>query len=160
MSIFSKIGTWFAGAFKTVETDADKIAIAVTEGIKTALVSGVAGFIAEILDGLTKSQVPTELVTLVQNNIDKLLAVELAIQGLPASPTEADILAFEQEVLKAFSVTSDASKLYTTIAAQVYGIIKTQADSGTKFTFAQLVEDVEEAYRDYQTDIADQQTAD
>lgn len=152
MSIFTKIGAWISKVFNGALRDADQIAIAVTEALKTAMVNGVAGFIAEILDGLTKSQVPTEIVTLIQNNIDKVLAVELAIQGLPANPTAADILTFEQSVLKAFSVTSNTSKLYTTLAAQIYGIIKTQADSGNAFTFAQLVSDVEQAYQDYVQD--------
>lgn len=156
MSIFTKVGAWISKVFNGALRDADQIAIVTTEAVKTALVNGVAGFIAEVLDGLTKSQVPTEILTLVQNNISKILAVELGIQGLPANPTEADILAFEQSVLTAFSVTSDKSKLYTTLAAQIYGIIKTQADSGTSFTFAQLVSDVESAYADY---VADQTPA-
>jgi len=166
MSIFSKVGSWLAGAVKTVgnalkfvETSADKIAISVTEGVKTALLDGVLGFIADVLDGLTKSQVPTEIVTLVQNNIYKILAVELAIQGIPANPTPADILTFEQAVLTAFNVTSDKSKLYTTLAAQIYGIIQTQANSNTQFTFAELVADVEQAYGDYQNDLAGDTTS-
>lgn len=154
MSIFTKIGQWFAKTFSSVLQDADKIAIAITEGFKTAMVTGVVGWIAELLDGLTKSQVPTEIVTLIQNNIDKVLAAELAIQGLPASPTAADILTFEQAVLKAFGVTSSTSKLYTTLAAQIYGIIQAQAQAGTKFTFAELVDDVEAAYQDYLADQA------
>src|SRR5579872_19426 len=149
MSIFTKAWAWLKNAFKYIETDADKIAISVTEGLKTAFVNGTLGFIANILDGLTHSQVPTEVVTFIGANVDKLLATELAIQGLPANPTEADILAFEQAVLKAFSVVSDKSKLYTTLAAQIYGIIKTQADASVKFTFAQLVIDIETAYQDY-----------
>jgi hypothetical protein len=152
MSIFTKIGAWFKKEFSDILQDADKVAITLTEGIKTALVGGVLGFMAEGLDFLTKSNVPTEIVTLISNNIDKVLAVELAIQGLPATPTAADILAFEQRVLTAFGVTSDTSKLYTTLAAQIYGIIQTQNQAGTKFTFAVLVDDVEQAYQDYLTD--------
>ena len=163
MSIFTKVGAWLgkavqnvgtaiADVFKFVETTADKVAISVTEGVKTALVNGTLGFIADIADGLTKSQVPTEIVTLISNNIDKLLAVELAIQGLPANPTAADVLAFEQSVLKAFGVVSNTSKLYTTLAAQIYGIIQTEINKNTSLTFAELVADVEEAYQDYVQD--------
>ena len=152
MSIFTKIGAWFAKTFSSALQDADKIAITVTEAFKNAMVTGVVGWVAEILDGLTKSNVPTEIVTLIQNNIDKVLAAELAIQGLPASPTAADILAFEQSVLKAFGVTSSTSKLYTTLAAQIYGIIQAKVQAGTKFTFAELVDDIEAAYQDYLTD--------
>lgn len=152
MSIFTKIGAWLKKVFTEGLQDADKIAISVTEGVKTALVDGIAGFIADVLDGLTKSNIPTEIVTLLQNNISKILAVELAIQGLPANPTQQDILTFEQSVLAAFNVTSDKSKLYTTLAAQIYGIIQAQLGGQTKLTFAQLVVDVEQAYSDYVTD--------
>lgn len=154
MSIFSKIGSWLSKVFKYVETDLDKIAISVTEGIKTALNDGVLGFIANVLDGLTKSNVPTEIVNIVSANIYKALAVELAIQGIPADPTSADILAFEQSVLAAFNVTSDKSQVYTTLAAQVYGILQVQVNNNTSFTFAVLVNDVEQAYQDYLGDQA------
>lgn len=146
--IWSAIKKFFGGGFKEI----DKIAIAVTEGVKTALVDGVADFVAQILDSLTKSNVPEEIVTLLKNNIYKVLAVELAIQGIPDNPSQADILAFEQTVLKAFNVNSDNSKLYTTLAAQIYGLIQAQVRPGEKITFAQIVQIVEQAYTDYVND--------
>ena len=152
MSIFTNIWNWLKKAFTYIEKDADKVAITLTEGLKTAMQSGVVGFIATALDGLTKSNVPSEIVTFLSANINKVLAVELAIQGIPDNPTQADILAFEQAVLKAFNVTSDKSKLYTTLAAQIYGMLKAQADAGTQFTFAVLVQDVEAAYQSYLQD--------
>lgn len=152
MSIFTKVWDWLKKAFTYIEKDADKVAITLTEGLKDAMQSGVVGFIAAALDGLTKSHVPTEIVTFLSNNIDKVLATELAIQGIPDNPTQDDILAFEQAVLKAFNVTSDKSRLYTTLAAQTYGMLKAQADAGTKFTFALLVKDVELAYQNYLND--------
>lgn len=152
MSIFTKIGAFLKKVFTSGLKDADKIAIAVTEGFKTALLDGALGFVADILDGLTKSQIPTQIVNLIQANIYKVLAVELAIEGLPDNPTQAQIQAFEEVVLNAFGLVSDKSKLYTTLAAQIYGIIQAQVNSGTKFTFAQLVVDVEQAYQDYVND--------
>jgi hypothetical protein len=152
MSIFKSIGAWFKKVFTGGLQDADKIAILVTQGVKEALLDGALGFIADLLDGLTKSQVPTEIVNLIRANIGKILAVELAIQGIPSSPSQADILAFEQDVLNAFGVVSDKSKLYTVLASQIYGIIQAQVEAGTKFTFAQLVADVEQSYIDYTND--------
>jgi hypothetical protein len=152
MSIFTSIGAFLKKVFVDITQDADKVAITLTEGVKTALVNGTLGFIANILDTLTKSGIPTEVVNLVSANIDKVLAVELAIQGLPANPTAADVLAFEQSVLAAFGVTSDKSKLYTVLAAQIYGIIQVQVNNATAVTFAQLVADVEQAYADYVQD--------
>jgi hypothetical protein len=152
MSIFTKVGEWFAKEFSSTVQDADKIAIAITEATKQALNDGVLNFVAEIVDGLTKSGVAEEIVTLVSAHIYQVLAVELAIQGLPANPTPADILTFEQAVLKAFGVTSDKSKLYTQLAAQIYGLIQAQVNAHLSFTFADLVKAVEAAYQDYLQD--------
>jgi hypothetical protein len=154
MSIFTKVGDWFAKVFKEVRTDGIKIAIAVTEGIKTALNSGIAGFLVQIIPG--NSKIPQAIITELIQWIPKLLAAELALQGLPSNPTAQDILDFENRVIAAFGKVGDKSKLYTVLAAQIYGIIDTQVNAGSAFTFAELVEDVEQAYQDYQQDIAAQ----
>lgn len=159
MSFITKAWNWVKKLFSSGIKDADKIAIVVTEEIKTGLQSGVIGWIANVAAGLLHSQIPTEIVTLLNNNINKVLAVELALQGIPDNPTADDILSFEQSVLKAFNVTDNKSKLYTTLAAQIYGIILAQVNSGTKLTFAELVADVEAAYQDYLNDQASDDAA-
>lgn len=146
--IINAIKKFFSGGFK----DANKIALAITEGVKKALNDGIFNFVAQILDTLTKSQVPTEIVDILNKNIYKILAVELAIEGIPDSPTPDEILTFEKAVLKAFNVTSDKSKLYTTLAAQLYGLIQDQLKPGHGLTFAQIVSIVEQTYQDFLTD--------
>jgi len=156
MSIFTKIGGWFAKVFKSVKTDGVKIAIAVTEGIKNALNSGILNFIAQVIPG--HSDIPKEIVAVLNQWIPKLLATELAVQGLPDNPTEQDILDFENRVIAAFGKIDNKSKLYTLLSAQIYGIIRDRLSDGTPYTFAELVVDVEHAYQDYQKDLADQET--
>jgi len=148
MSIFTKAWDWLKGVFGSVGQSADSIAIVITEQIQSALKSGVAGFLATVIDGLTKSNVGDEVLNLLKKYIPEVLAVELAIQGLPANPTEADILAFEQRVLAAFGVTDNTSKLYTTVAAQLYGRLQ-EALLDKKLTFAECVAIVEGTYQDY-----------
>jgi len=158
MSIFKKIGGWFAKVFKGVKTDGVKIAIAVTEGVKSALNSGLINFIAQVIPG--HNDIPKEIVTVLNQWIPKLLAAELAVQGLPDNPTEQDIVNFEDRVIAAFGKVDNKSKLYTVLSAQIYGIIRARVGDGTPYTFAELVVDVEQAYQDYQKDLADQEATD
>lgn len=158
MSIFQKIGAWFKKAFTNVKKDGAKIAITITQGIKVALADGVLPAIASVVDGVTGGHIGAEAITLLNANIYKALAFELAIQGLPDNPTEADIKAFGDAAIKAMTGLDPTgkSKLYTTVASQIYGIIQTDVNKGVPLTFAQLVADVEEAYQDYQQDLADE----
>lgn len=157
MSIFTKAWSWLKGAFTTIEEDVAPVVVAVIEEVSTLFKSGTIGFIASLLDTVTKNQVPTQVANTIGAQLPKLIAVELAVQGLPDSPTDADIEAFEQRVLTAFGLLDDKSKLYTTVGAQLLGIVRADIAAGTKFTFAELVKDLEEAYTDYQSDLAAQE---
>lgn len=152
-SIFGKDG-FFDRFFTHVVRDADIVAISVTQAIKSALDTGAAGFVAGVIDSLFKSHIAEDILTALKKYIPSVLAAELAVQGLPDNPTEADILEFENRILAAFSVHDQKSKLYTVLAAQVYGIIKKTSDE-TPGKFADWVKAVEEAYRDYLADKAE-----
>lgn len=156
MSILSKVGAWFKKVFVAIKDDADKVAITITEEIKTGLDSGVIAAIAKALDTIT-GHVSTEVLTLLQAAVPKALAVELAIQGLPDNPTAADITTFDTAVLTAVGGASlvASSQLWTTLAAQVYAMLQTDLSaSGGSMTFAQIVALVEKSYQQYLTDQA------
>jgi hypothetical protein len=157
MSIFTKIGAWFAKVFKVIAVDADKFAITVTEYIKQGLDTGILGAIAKGLDSIT-GHVSTEVLAFLQAEIPKALAVELAIQGLPANPTADDIATFEKEILTAIGGKDlvSKSKLWTTFSVQVFTLVQTalKANNDT-LTFAQIVSLIEQAYQDYVQDQAD-----
>lgn len=145
--------SWFKKVFVSHTSSAASIAVTITETVKALLSNPITKLFENVADAITHTQLPTEIANTINSVIPKILAVELGIQGLPDNPTEADILAFEQAVLNAFSISSDNSKLYTTLGAQIYGIIKSKLEDG-KFTFAEAVDAVEQAWAAYQSDLA------
>jgi hypothetical protein len=156
MSIFTDLTrawSWFTKVFVSHAISAAQVAVTLTETLKTILANPVTGFLVNMADAITASQVPSNIANLINSYIPKLLAVELSIEGLPANPTEADILAFEQRIMTAFNVTSNNSKLYTLFGAQVYGIIQQNIASGNQ-NFAGWVVAIEQAYTDYKKDLA------
>lgn len=157
MSIFTKIGAWFAKVFKVIAVDADKFAITVTEYIKQGLDTGILGAIAKALDSIT-GHVSTEVLAFLQAEIPKALAVELAIQGLPANPTADDIATFEKEILTVIGGKDlvSKSKLWTTFSVQVFTLVQAALKANNdNLTFAQIVALIEQAYQDYVQDKAD-----
>jgi hypothetical protein len=155
MSILSPIisaWTWFKKTVIDHTKDAAKIAVVITETVKALLSNPVTGFLLNLADGITHTQLPSQISLAVSNEIPKILAIELSIESIPDNPTEGQVLAFETQVLKAFSVNDNASKLYTTLSAQIYTIIKSKLADG-KLTFAEGVSAVEEAWQDYQNDL-------
>lgn len=147
-------------AFTFVQKKADVIAISATEEIKAALNGGAVGFLAKIIDDLTKGHVATDVVELLKKGIPKALEIELAIQGIPENATEQDILDFENRVLTAFGVTTDNAKLYTLLASQIYGLLHNYVESGEKLTFGATVKLIESAYQEYLSDLNAQQNPD
>lgn len=157
MSFLSSIISPFVWLYKQVAAGVKAsapAAIVITEAVKTILANPAAGFLESIIDAVTGTTIATDAANRVSAIIPKILAAELAIVGLPDNPTQADILYFEQRVLSAFDVTSDNSRLYTVLGAEIYGIINTTVQSGKPITFAVLVADVEQAYLDYKKDLA------
>jgi hypothetical protein len=148
-SAATAVGHFFAGAFKWVETDGAKIALAIIEEVKIITSNPSTGFIASILDELTKSNIPTEILAELKAKLPDALAVSLAIQGLPSDPTEQDIEDLEKRILDAFGVAPDKSEFYSRLGAKIISIIRANTMPGQKFTFATLVNDLEQAYQAY-----------
>ena len=162
MSIFTwigkaaqSVGKWFATAFKDITQDAAPVAVTILEELQALWKSGTPSYIAQIVGTLLKSGIPTTIATAVGDALPTLLADALALEGLATNPTDAQIEAFEQAVLAAWKVTPDKSKLYSTLGAQIIGIIRANTAPGQKFTFAVLVNDLEQAYQLYLQDVAD-----
>jgi hypothetical protein len=146
---FSKAFAWLKKTFISIKTDGAKIAVVITQDLQDALSSGTADMIAKIIESVFPSvhNLPEVIVAELKVVVPKTLAVELAVSALPDNPTEQDIKDFEARILDAFNVHDDKSKLYTTLAADVYGIL--ERHQGNSWTFAQRVKAVEEAYQDY-----------
>jgi len=147
MSIFTDVWAWLKKEFKHITTDLDKVAITVTQQIKMAAESPEAGFIAKLIDGLTKSGVATEVIGIVKLAASKALAIELAIQLPNGIASEEEFLAWEQKVLEAVGIHSDTSLLYTRIAATIVRDVQAFTQDGSAVSFAEAVQIVEDAYQ-------------
>ncbi len=152
-SDFSRAWTWFTKVFVSHIVSAAPVAVTITEMIKALLANPVTGFLANIADAVFSMQLPTNVANLAINAINQILAVELGIEGLPANPTPDQILAFETAILKTFDISSNNSKLYTLLGAQVYGIIQTNIAKGTT-NFGSWVIAIEQIYALYKKDLA------
>lgn len=146
--------SWLAKVFVSHIISAAPVAVTITEGIKAILANPITGMLENIADLVTGTSIPTVVAADINALIPKIMAVELSVEGLPDNPTPAQILAFEQAVLAAFNVTSNNSKLYTELGAQIYGRIQAGVAGSQPITFAELVNDIEGAYQDYQKDLA------
>lgn len=144
---------WLASNFVSHVKSAAPVAVTITEGLKAILANPVTGFLVNMADLVTGTTIPLAVANTINGIIPKILSVELSIEGLPDNPTPADLLAFEQRILAAFNVTSNNSKLYTELGAQIYGIIQTTEATGNT-NFATWVMDIQQAYVDYQKDLA------
>lgn len=158
MSIFkaigkaaSAVGKWIAGAFTWVQKKEAPFVVGIVEELQTFWKTGTPGFIASILDTLTKNQVPTNIVNALGAALPKVLAANLAIEGLPTDFTPEQFADFEQRVLAAFGVTDNKSKLYTSLGADLLGIVRKHTQPGQDYTWFTLASDLEEAYQDYLT---------
>ena len=153
-----KFWNWLKKAFHSLgeffSQHVAPMAVTVTNVIKHALDSGELGFIAKIVDGLTGAKVGSEIIGVIKLALPKVLAFELAIQGLPTNPTEADIEAFEQRVLDAFQVHFQKDKVYTTLTAQIILEVKALLGDG-KISFAEAVQLAEDIYQKYKEDLAE-----
>lgn len=153
MSFFKKIISWFAKAGKTIEHDAAKLAVIITEALKTGVGEKCLDIVGYIVDYLTKSGVGTEDVAKLKLILPNLMSIALGLEAPPDQATPEQLTAWGEAVLKALGINSDASKLYTTLAADLAKDIQTKiyANQGKPLTFAQWVAIVEDAFQDYQS---------
>jgi len=147
MSLFKDVWAWLQKEFKHITTDLDKVAITVTQQIKNAVDSPEAGFIASIIDGLTKTGIALEIIGIAKLAASKSLAIELAIQLPDGIATEQEFLDWEKSVLSAIGVHSDKSLIYTRVAATIVRDIQAFTQDGSAISFAEAVKLVEDAYQ-------------
>lgn len=153
--LFKWIDGWRLGRwFRNFKKGAGKAAISITEAIKTASEGTLFKTLSNTIDSVFHTHLASDALELIHTATIKALGVELAIQGLPDNPTEADILEFETAVVKAISGLDPKgqSKLWTTLAAQTYGTIQEALKDDNVLTFAEIVDIVEKAYQNYLED--------
>jgi hypothetical protein len=157
-SFLKNVGAWFAKVWKSLQDDIAPIAVTITEGLKTALDSGVLPAIASLIPDGIGAEISSWLTTNGDTVLAKILAVELGITGLPANATPAEVEAFATSVISALAGSSAAAKpqIWTTVAVQFYQLLDTAVNESANgsLSFAQIVALIEEAYQDYVADTA------
>jgi len=143
--------TWLSKELTNLKKQWAKTAVGIGEVILPLVQNG--GLIAGLEEAISP-KLGAAAVALEQKAIPGLIAIGLAVEGLPDNPTATDILTFENNVVSAFGKLTDSSQFKTTFVAQVYGIIHGVLSTDPKPTFGQLAVAVETAYGDYVADKA------
>lgn len=155
MSIFNKLFAWFKKVFVSAEKNAAHIAVAIGEVAKESLNNGTLDVMAKVVDFIAKSNLGDEIELALKASLPKIIAVSNAVQTFPTKDsTEADVLAWEKSILDGFNIHDNKSVLYTTIAAQTFGVLNSLLKQPGRPTFSAWVAAVEEIYQDYQKDTA------
>jgi hypothetical protein len=168
MSIFKDIAKFItktlphaiADFFTCAKNEGNKIAMAITQGVKKALESGVVEDVAKILEAVFPNvkNLPTEIVDQLKVWVPKVLAAELAIDALPADAAEEQIQKFTADVLAALGAKDDHSKTWSTLSGTIYSILRAYTGQ-SKMTWYELLQKVEEAFQEYKNTQADDATA-
>ena len=157
MSLWS----WLGGIFHDVKVKVAPLVVGILTVIKTGEADGLLPAIAKVLSPITATLSVT-VNNLVQKNINTQLALWLGIEDLSSNPTPAQETAFATALVAAFAAKQTAAtvkgQVEQALGVQIYNIIATTitADkvANIKVTAAQIGADVEEAYQDLQTDLA------
>lgn len=153
MSIFSKFFSWLKGAAKSTEHAAAKVAVFITELLKTAATNGTLDVAGYIVDAISKSDIGDVAVAKLKVVIPNTVSLALALESPDNNATAEQMAEWSQNVLKAIGLASDRSKLYTTLAADIAKDIQnhlSEEGAGKGLSFADWVQIVEDAFQDYQ----------
>lgn len=146
---------WIEKEFSIVELKIAPVAVGILEGVKTALDNGTLNFLADAVTAMTGSAIPGEVIAIVKNQLPRALASALALEALTPNPTEAQILAFEQQVIAAYNLPStNKSKVATLVAADLFQELKAFAASDQQVTFAIAVGEVEKCFQIMKSDLS------
>lgn len=146
-SLFSNVWTWVKHAFDFLKKDADKVAIAITQDVNLALNSGLVDALVKALEPVT-GHLPAEVIAYLKPIVPKVLAAELSLQGLPDNPTADELKAFADQVMEAFAKADlyKKTKVYTTVAADLYNGIQEAIKEDGKLSFFEIVNLVQKAF--------------
>lgn len=91
LNFFHQIAEWIKGLFTKVDKYLAEVAVIIVNDIQPVLFSATATTAADILDAITKSELPTELLTKAQGAIIIALTTEAGIEGLTQASTPQEI---------------------------------------------------------------------
>ena len=147
----NKIKEWFKKFWPKFKNFACNTSVLITEEIQKGLKNGTIKSVAQVVEAIfpITGKIPEEVVIALEKVVPKVLAVQLVLKDLPENPTIQDLEKMTDSVLQAFGALDDKSKLWTTLAAEIYSSVQLHM-SDKKYTFAECVIDVEKAWRAFQ----------
>lgn len=150
MSFISKVLDALIGIFKKAKEDLAKITVFIVKDIQPVLFSPTADVLASIMDAITKSQLPTEILEQVKKYVPIFLTTEGIVQSLTPDSTEDEVKAALDKMLAQFPNFTPAQRAqyWTELAAKLYAFIHELHD-GEKITFGEAASIVEAAYQAY-----------
>ena len=155
MTRLKTLDTWLARTFRSFKTDSARVAVAITEGLQTSIRLGTLSTITHTISWIMPrtGKLPPGVIDQLEKAFLAILAIELGIEGPHDPASEEDFQDFGDRVMMAFNTRDDNSKLWTTLATQIYAAIKRYVGQPS-IPFSQLVSDVEKAYQDLKADQA------
>ncbi|MGH2642347.1 MAG: hypothetical protein ACRDE2_00235 [Chitinophagaceae bacterium] len=153
MTELEKIVNWLESLGHKVDKDLAKIAIIAVADIQPLIFSGVALTAADILDTLTKSKFPEEIL----NDLKKWLPIFLVTEGLVTSissdSTEQEVLSDLDKLVAEFPKQSwlQHTKIWNNVAAQIYVLLK-KVGEGEKIPWSAFSALIQNVYNDMQSE--------
>jgi hypothetical protein len=153
MSLFApfiKAIDWIVSLLHKAKDGLAKATVFILQDIKPLLDSNAADLIAGILDSVTKSDLPEEILAEIRKYIPVFLTANGIIDTLTPDSTEAEVQAELQKLIALFPNLTPEKKaqFYTTVAANLYVLIHKLHD-GDEITFAEAVAIIEQCYDEY-----------
>lgn len=150
MSIFLRFIEWAHKLLTKAKDGLAKASVFILEDIKPFLDSSVADITAGILDSITKSELPEDILNQLRRWVPIFLTAEGLVTSLTPDSTEDEVKAALDKMLSLFKDFTPAQKaeFYTTVVAKIY-VLAHGLETGETITFGEAAAIVEEAYEAY-----------
>jgi hypothetical protein len=135
-----KVELWCEHEVLVIENKIAPAIVTTLEVMQKVWSSGAADFVGQVLDSLTKSGVPEQLITKIGDSLPVLIAGALDIAT--ATPTtDAEKEALLTSIFTAWGITTDKSLVISTASAKLWDAL--DPDNGlTAFQRLQKIQDV------------------
>lgn len=138
------IKNWLEKEIGVFDNKVAPIIVGALEVAQKVWATGIPDFVGSVLDTLTKSGVPEELIQKVGASLPLLLADALAIT---TPQTQAQEQVEVAAILAAYNVAPDKTQVISTVAAELYNIV----DPNNGLTFFERLKEIQSAYEAMKT---------
>lgn len=154
--------TWIGGLFHSLKVKISPAIVGILQIVKGIEDSGVVDGIAKVIDNTFHTTAAENGNALLKKAVNSALATFLAIEDLPDNPTEEQVQKFGKDVLTAVAgkkaAQSIPGQVNVNLGAQLYVIIdkiyQGHKVDGGKVSAGEIATAVEEAWQDFQNDLA------